>query len=166
MTAKHIKAKLIKRGPKVDMSQWGLEATEKIGGLGLRLEEAAEKIIADIDFYQVVTDAVTEAFNIAAEEGLDVHFPAEWNIASRPSNGRGGRPPSDAMQLYIGLSLAEYTDDRVGFECSLRDCVERAIEFSCGAGGKIDRDEYRGVVAIMDGLRELANMIEAKLQTK
>jgi nucleotide-binding universal stress UspA family protein len=116
---------------RVDLATWTLDSTEKLNALFL--------------------EAVSEAVDIAVEEGGDVRFACEHEPAA-----------PDILHVYLPLGRSEDADP--AWEASLKEIVETLIN-THAVDGKIVEDSVRTVASVRDMLRELADRIDAALDS-
>ncbi len=130
----------------IDLSEWTLDTTEAIPELK-----------------KFVLKAAGEVLEIATKERIDVDFPVGWDFGDDPSDGRDGKPPEDPMEMRVKLPIGGQEFEEPEWSFNLREIVEQLIDsHKGGLSGKIDSSS-RGVIRIRDGLRELADMIDAAL---
>lgn len=143
VSTKKLAAKMLAHSERADIRTWSLDAVEDF-------QELAGKSILS---------AATEVLNLAIQDQPSVWFPIEWNFGIEPGDGIGGPPPDDAMTIYITLPLGDLEGAGPTWGFSLRDLVEVLID----GGGLSDPDELKNIVAIRDGLLDLAHKIDGAL---
>jgi hypothetical protein len=150
-----------KKIDQIDLSEWTLDAVDELADARMALLEIAGKL----DVSKVALKAAGEVLDLALKNDVEVSFPAEWDFGDEPCNGRHGPPPGDPMTIRIALPVGGWEDEPPEWECNLRDVVAQAIDSNRNLAGedrKIVKD-HRGMVAIRDGLRALAQMIDDAL---
>lgn len=144
------RGKLLPHGEKVDISTWSLQSVE---GLKQEIERVA---------YAAANEALTLAISYEAF----AWFPHEWDFGDQPSDGINGPLPDDPMTIHINLPLGEHDGEGPTWSVSLRTMVREAIDGSMSpADGKIATEHVKGMAAIRDGLRGLAQAIDDALTT-
>jgi hypothetical protein len=150
-----------KKIDQIDLSEWTLDAVDELADARMALLEIAGKL----DVSKVALKAAGEVLDLALKNDVEVSFPAEWDFGDEPCNGRHGPPPGDPMTIRIALPVGGWEDEPPEWECNLRDVIAQAIDSNRNLAGedrKIVKD-HRGMVAIRDGLRALAQMIDDAL---
>jgi hypothetical protein len=149
-----------KKIDQIDLSEWSLEAVDDLAEVRKALFEIAGKL----DVSKVALKAAGEVLDLALKNDVEVSFPAEWDFGDEPCNGRDGPPPGDPMTIRIALPVGGWEDEPPEWECNLRDVIAQAVASNMHmVDGHIVKD-HRGMVAIRDGLRALAQTIDDALE--
>jgi hypothetical protein len=114
--------------------------------------------VAMAGFAAVATKVLQEQFQ---HQPPSLDFPINWAIGKRPSDGRGGPPPSDPVTLYVDLPLGAGEENACSYSCSLEAVVDDLIDGHKNHIGKIDNIEAIEIMGkIAARLRELAAKLD------
>lgn len=137
--------KFIDHSGKVDLSQWNLPLDSIL--------EPLEK-------------AIIESLECALKEittGAHIFFPIEWDFGENAGDGVGGPPVKDPLTVYLRLPF-DSGDEQPTWGFSLREPIDQYIEGVTDRNGVVsDMEHRRGLEALRDGFRALADTIDNTL---
>lgn len=139
-----------KNAPKIDISDFQLEAIENIAQT---IQDAIGK---------AASEALTLALN--DDESTSISFPIEW--APR-SDGQGGKPIKDPLTIYLHIAFNSSIEPCV-FRFTLRDALEGTLKDAKNGGpfGSIDEVSFGpGLAQLSAAFRTLADEIDAAIKT-
>jgi hypothetical protein len=137
----------VNHGEKVDLSTWNLDTLDDV----------------HTALNDVIKRAATEAVRIACDDKLHAYFPNDWNCGGEPSDGIGGRPPSDPTTIYISLPFGAHEDGDPTWKTSVSALVDYTLEGCTGVDGKVGDDQRECIQALRDGLMAAVAKIDRTL---